>query len=197
MKLQSVTLWAAACFCWCGCQSARDVSLTGRLWQERDYVVPAPSPHLALLRTAQGILVQYDASFERNGDLRRQAYYLEPNVQRIAAGQKPVFTEASKAGALNLISIFSQPPTNGPQPELYAVCTSNQCQFTVYRPGEAFGPCDLPVYKDQQETATQLALTPLAVTGDASIVAAIAGYLWVECVRGGSVTIPGPWPANH
>jgi hypothetical protein len=199
VKTRVVTLLvlaAAGCFCWCGCQSVSDVSLTGRLWQERDYVVPSPDPHLALAQTSQGILVQYDASYERDGDLRRRAYYLEPNLRRIATGQKPVFIDAAKAGTQTVIPIFPYFAANAPLPEMYAICSPNHSTFTVYRRGEVLGPCDLPVYKDQRETTAQMALTPLAAAGDASVVAAVAAYLWIES-RGGAATISGPWPRNH
>jgi hypothetical protein len=193
MKRHLATLLAAiGCSFWCGC----DYSITGRLWQERDYVVPAPNPHLALFQTAHGILVQYDASYERDGGFRRQAYYLEPNLKNTAARQKPILVDSAKAGPKTAILIFTSLAVNAVPPPLYAICSTNQSTFTLYRQAESLGPCELPVYKDRRETATQAALTPLAVTGDASIVGAVAGYLWVES-RGGSVTVPGPWPKDH
>jgi hypothetical protein len=171
-------LVAACCFCWCGCESVRDASFTGRLWHERDYVVPSSEPKLALSQTPQGILVQYDAEDERNGNIHRRAYYVEPNLKRIAAGHKPVFVNPAKAGPQTVIPILLRPPANEAAPELWAVCSSNFCTFTIYRRGQVLGPCDLPVFKDQRETATQVALTPLAVTGDASVVAACVAYIW-------------------
>lgn len=194
VKTRVVKLLAAVCcFCCCGCESVRDASLTGRLWRERDYVVPSPDPKLALSQTRQGILVQYDASNERNGDVHRRAYYLEPNLERVARGQKPIFADPAMAGPQTVIPIYPRPAADEPPPELYAVCPPNFCAFTIYRRGEVLGPCDLPVFKDQRETATQVALTPLAVTGDASIVAAVVGYVWVMCHASGTVD-GGWWP---
>jgi hypothetical protein len=193
MKTRVVNLLAAACcFCWCGCESVRDASLTGRLWNERDYIVPSPDPKLALSQTPHGILVQYDSSYERNGELHRRAYYLEPNLKRVAAGQKPVFVNPAKAGPQTVIPLFPCPATDKPPPELCAVCSSNFCTFTIYRRGQVLGPCDLPVFKDQRETATQVALTPLAVTGDASVVAAVAGFFWATCHSSGLADRPDP-----
>lgn len=171
-----------------------DYSITGQLWQERDYVTPAPNPHLALAQTALGILVQYDAYYERDGGLRRQAFYLEPNTKRMALGQKPIFIDPAKAGPQTGILLFTRLATNAVPPRLYAICSTNQCTFTLYREGEFFGPCDLPVYKDQRETAAQVALTPLTVTGDATIVGAVVGYWWMN---GRAETVEGPWPKNH
>lgn len=191
MKTRVVNLLAAVCcFCWCGCESVSDASFTGRLWRPGDYVEPSPLPKLVLSQTPQGILVQYDASYERNGALHRRAYYLEPNLNRVAAGQKPSFVNPAKAGPQTVIPIFLRLPADKPPPEWYAVCSSNFCTFTIYRRGQILGPCDLPSFKDEQETATKVALTPLAVTGDASVVAAAAGalggYLWVLMHTSGS-----------
>jgi hypothetical protein len=173
-------LAAASCFCCCGCESVREASFTGRLWQGQDYVAPAPDPKLALAQTPQGVLVEYDALYEHSGDLHRRAYYLAPNVKRVAAGQKPIFIDPAKAGLQTVIPIFPHSITNGSPPELYAVCTSNFCTFTIHHRGQVLGPSDLPVFKDQMETATQVALTPLAVTGDVSVVAVFAAYIWAE-----------------
>jgi hypothetical protein len=193
VKTQVVNLLAAVCcFCWCGCESVRDASFTGRLWHPEDYVEPAPDPKLALSQTPQGILVQYDASYEHNGALHRRAYYLEPNLNRVAAGQKPGFVNPAKAGPQTVIPIFLRSAADQPRPELCAVCSSNFCTFTIYRRGQVLGPCNLPVFKDQRETATQVALTPLAVTGDASVVAAVAGCLWVWLHTSGSADRPDP-----
>jgi len=161
--------------------------LTGRLWQERDYVVPSPIPNLALSQTPTGILVQYDAECERTSDWRRRAYYLEPNFKRVAAGQSPHFVNPAKAGAQAIIPVFERLPAGESKPELCAVCSSNFCTFTIYRRDEVMGPCDLPVFKDQRETAVQAALTPLAVIGDVSVVGYWTSYLWLQIFSGSRV----------
>ncbi len=171
--------------------------MTGTLWHERDFVVPSPNPKLALAQTPQGILVQYDAVYERNGDLRRRAYYAELNAKRVEAGQKPVFVDPAKAGPQTVIPIFLLPAADEPRPELYAVCSSNFCTFTIYRRGRVLGPCDLPVFKDQKQTAEQVALTPLAVAGDASIVAAVAGCVWAMVRYGVPVGCADACPPNN
>jgi len=180
VKTRIVKLLAAACcFCCCGCESVRDASFTSRLWQGEDYVAPSPDPKLAISRTSRGILVQYDALYEHNGNLHRRAYYLEPNLKRVATAQKPVFVDLARVGPQTAIPILPH-PTASASPECYAVCSSNLCTFTIYRGGKASGSYDLPVFKDVRGTATQVALTPLAVTGDVSVVAVFAAYIWAE-----------------
>jgi hypothetical protein len=173
-------LAAVCCFCCWGCESVREASFTSRLWQGQDYVAPAPDPKLAIFRTPQGILAQYDALYEHSGDLHRRAYYLEPNLKRVAAGQKPIFSDPAKTRTQTVIPILPRAAIGGVSPEWYAVCSSNFCAFTIYRQGKAVGSYELPVFKDQMETAAQVALTPLAVTGDVSVVAAVAAYFWAE-----------------
>jgi hypothetical protein len=137
--------------------------------------------------------VQYDASYERDGELHRRAYYLKPNLKRVAAGQKPVFVDPARAGPQTVIPIFPLAAADKPRPELCAVFSSNFCTFTIYRRGEVLGPFDLPVFKDPWETATQVAWTPLAVTGDASVVASVIGCLVVAAARDN----PDLWPLSR
>lgn len=163
-----VILAAVGCFCAGGC-------MTKSLWSERDYVVPSPVPNLSLSQTPRGILVQYDAEYERNGDIHRRAYLLEANMQRIAAGQKPAFVNPAKAGPQTPIPICVSRIASQHQFGLVAVCSTNFCTFSIYRGGKILGPCDLPVFKDREETVEQVALTPLTVAGDATVV---GGCVW-------------------
>jgi hypothetical protein len=185
-----ILLAVASCFCWCGCESVRDASLTARLWDGGNYVAPAPDPKLVLSQTPQGILVQYDALYEHNGDLHRRAYYVETNFKRVVAGQKPVFVDPAKAGPQTVIPIFPRPAVKEPRPELWAVC-SNYCTFTIYRQGVLLGPYDLPVFKDERETAAKVALTPLTATVDAAVAASVVGFVagCIWAMSRGDVTV--------
>jgi hypothetical protein len=151
--------------------------MTGKLWNEKDYVVPSPpDPKLALSQTSLGILAQYNASYERNGQVRRLAYLVEPNMERVGEGKKPVFVDPAKAGRPMVIPILSPPAAGEKRPDLYAVYWTNTFAFSIFCQGkEVLGPCGLPAFRDQRQKAEQLALTPLAVAGDASIVGACAG----------------------
>ena len=202
MKTQLLNLLAVvACFCWCGCESVRDVSFTARLWHDTDYVVPSPDPKFALSQTPHGILAQYDASYERDGKQRRFAYYVESNFERVAKGQKPVFVDAAKAGPQMVIPVLPRPAVGETEPELYGVYCSSFRTFSLYCRGqEVLGPCNLPVFKDRRETAAQFALTPLAVTADASVAGAavgvVAGSLWALGHAQGAASNPDGTASN-
>src|SRR6266496_4195126 len=86
----------------CGCETVRDYSVTYKVWNNeewRHFAGPAPSPHLAIFETANGddILVQYDEISDTNGRIRRRAYLLYPNLERIREGKRPDFVEPALA----------------------------------------------------------------------------------------------------
>jgi len=170
--------------------------MTKALWAERDYVVPSPIPHLVLSQTPRGILVQYDAECERTGDIHHRAYYLQSNLSRIAKGQKPLFVDPAKEGPERVIPILNSSEPGPHRAEFFAVCLTNGSTFTLYRGAKILGPCDLPVYKDGGETAKQVALTPLAVVGDASIVGALTAPIWASWFAVGAAANPDGTPAN-
>lgn len=198
MKTRLFNLLAvAACFGWCGC----DASLTGRLWQDEAYVAPLPDPKLELSQTSQGILAQYDASYDRTGKQRRFAYFVEPNLDRIARRQKPVFVDPAKAGPQTAIPILPPPTVGGKRPELFAVFSKDNFTFSIYCQGqEVVGPCPLPVFKDSRRTAAQVALTPLTATADAAVVGivagAVVGTVWGLGHNDGAALNPDGTPSN-
>lgn len=172
--------------------------MTAKLWQARDYVVPSPpDPKLTLSQTPHGILAQYDASYEHDGKVRRLAYYVEPNMERIGKRQKPVFVNPTKAGSQIIIPILAPAKAQEPKPQLYAVYLPNDSAFSIYCRGEeVLGPCELPVFKDPRLTAEQVALTPLTVVGDGSIVGACVGFFWALGHNDGAASNPDGSPSN-
>jgi len=163
--------------------------------------VPSPDPKFGLSQTPHGILAQYDASYQSDGKQRRFAYYVEPNFERVAKGKKPVFVDPAKAGPRIVIPVLSSPVVGEKQPELYAVYSSSLSAFSLYCRGqEVLGPCNLPVFKDRRQAAAQYALTPLAVTADASVVGAAAGVVvgsvWALGHSQGAASNPDGTPSN-
>ena len=174
----NVLLLTVICGCLlvCGCETVKDASLTGRLWNEHDFCVPSPQPKLTLLATTNDVLVEYDEERESDGTIRRRGYLLNVNVSAITSGHKPLFIKGESPHC-SPIPILNLPPSDQAKVALYAVSKStNGYPFTLHRDGRDFGPYDLPVYPDKRETATQVVLTPLTVTGDVSIVGAVVGY---------------------
>ena len=82
-----------------GCETAREYSLTCKLWTDPEksrFAEPASEPHLALYHdgSADQVLVTYDEHVESAADVRRRAFFLEANLERLAAKKKPKFVKA-------------------------------------------------------------------------------------------------------
>jgi len=175
-----------------GCETVEKYSLTYRVWDNDDwrkFSEPAPDPNLALFEgtTRADLLVQYDALSEKHSTVKRRAYYLHPNQERIAAGTKPKWVKPSVADGMKPIAVLPMggTVTNLP-PELpaYGVVSKEGRGFTLYCPTESEATFDLPVYAETSGTPTRIMLTPFAVAGDAVMVAAAAtvvGFLlWAQ-----------------
>ena len=172
-----------------GCETARDYSLTYKLWDNgglRSFDEPSPEPRLALFDFKNGndVLVQYDSVSDKHNGIERRAYFLQPNRARIEARKKPRFVNLSTVGGLKVIPVFSVETTNKPSLEPYAVVASDGRQFILYRGNDNPELCKLPVYEDASGNLKRTALTPLAVTGDTLMVGGVAAFvgfiLWVE-----------------
>ena len=174
------------------CQTVEDHSLTFRLWDNgelRKFSEPAPNPNLALFEATNhaDVLVQYDAFSEKHSTVKRQAYYLQRNEARVAAGKKPKWVNLAAADGMKPVLVLpTQNVHTNPPPELpaYAVVTREGRAFTLYRPTESEATFDLPVYPETSGTPTRIVLTPFAVAGDAVMVGAVAAVvvflLWVQ-----------------
>src|SRR5437867_7783899 len=92
-----------------GCDTVRDSSMTGRLWDAGgvNRCLPAPKPNAKLYWTAdhQDVLVTYDELREKNDAIRRRAFVFKANVRRLAHRKKPSLVEPAKIVARNLARI--------------------------------------------------------------------------------------------
>jgi hypothetical protein len=73
---------------------------------------------------------------------------------------------------------------------LCAVVATNKQSFTFYQAGRALDSHDLPVYDDGKGPVEKIALTPLAVAADLTVVGGILGYIYLESVA----NEPVAWP---
>jgi hypothetical protein len=168
-----------------GCETVRDYSLTGKLWDTDDFrrwSEPAPNPNLALFETQarDDVLAQYDAFSEKHSVVKRQAYQLRSNRARVAAGKKPALLDPAVPEGASPIPVLDQklagtnPPPQLPQ---YAVTANQGREFTLRRlagPEETF---QLPVYAETSGAFTRGVLTPFAVVGDTVMVGAVASVV--------------------
>ena len=153
---------------------------TNALWNKTDldaWNEPAQNSdvHLFDARHKKDFLVVYNEYSERHDSVRPRAYFLNRNEDRVAQGRKPHFVSARLSRELPPVPIFqtvTEADTNFP-PTIYAVISSNQQSFTIYSSGEK-NDYGLAVYNDGRAQKIRIALTPVAVTADLTI---IGGYL--------------------
>jgi hypothetical protein len=189
-----------------GCETVEKYSLTHKLWATSDlsrYSEPAPNVNLALFDAADhhDVLVQYDAMSDKHCAIKRRAYFLEPNRQRVPTAQKPLFVDPATATGLRPIPLESavdHGPTNAPSSTDYARLAKEGREFTLHRSGATPETFELPVYLENPGTCARVALTPFAVAGDAVMVGGVAAVVglvgWLTIGAPGLPPPPPPHP---
>ncbi len=187
----SASLAAAFLLSMTGCETAKDYSLTYRLWSSgemRRFYEPASPPRLELFHDLKhsDVLAVYDEAHEIRTTTRRRAYFVNRNRVRVEAGRKPRFVNPERARSLPPIAL-AQPaaPALADSAAIHAVMISTHGQqFTL---SGDFGGHDyrLPVYPDRSGGAGRVLLSPFAVAGDVIMVGIVAGVLAAYAYAGG------------
>jgi hypothetical protein len=121
------------------------------------------------------LLVVYEEYSERHDSLRTRAYWLQANAQRIEQRQRPDFVSVHAARGLAPVPVFTNAPVETPSTG-YALLSTNH-YFLLIRVGDQRdGSHLLPVYNDGVGQSARIALTPVTVVADATIVGGIIGY---------------------
>jgi len=163
---------------------------THYLWMDSDvagYRDPMPTNHLTLFdaQDRRDVLATYDEGASRRGKHKRRAYYVFENRQRTEAEKKPSFVNLSLSNGLTAIPIsdFAAGPTNAGR--LHAIEGEKLYRFTlISQSGESLGEFVLPTYRNRLGTANCVALTPITLVVDATVIgtilAAAAGWLYAR-----------------
>ena len=127
-------------------------------------------------------LVVYDEYSERGDSTRTRAYFLNQNQKRIEQRRRPDFVSTNSLRGLKPVPILPAAnfPETNPLPALYVVAETNNLSFTLYDRRRAIGSYDMPVYNDGQARVARIALTPVTVVADLTIVGGCLGY-WFIC----------------
>jgi hypothetical protein len=163
---------------------------TYAIWTNGDldaYKEPAPTPNVRLYESQKknDILVVYNEYSERNDSTHTRAYWLNKNENRVRDNHIPAFARKNSVDHLPLVPVFySLPEIPESNRNLYAVCNTNFDTLVLYSGNREINSFNLPVYKDRQGTVEKIALTPVAVTTDATVVSAEAAlfiaYAWAQ-----------------
>ena len=167
--------------------------VTSKVWEEGQFArfhEPARPPNLLLFHSDQrgDVLVEYDEWREGDESTRRRAYWLGQNTARLQVGRKPQFVPVQHGADLAPIPAVAAPLIHGEvAAERGCAVISNQT-FVLYTGENKMGAYELPVYRDASGRVKQVAITPLAVAADLTIV---GGFLfvwawssgWLNCVH--------------
>lgn len=125
------------------------------------------------------LLVVYDEYSERTDSVRPRAYFLDAERNRIRRGKQPHFVSTNLAGQFSPLPVYRVLPETSAvsSPPLYALYSTNTQSFTIYSNGAGMSSHRLPVYGDPVTRVERIALTPLAVTADLTIVGGLV-FLW-------------------
>ena len=170
---------------------------TNALWNKTDldaWNEPAQNADVRLFdaRHKKDFLVVYDEYSERHDSIYTRAYFLNQNQKGVAQGQKPHFINARLSHKLPPVPIFQALPesnTNFSQ-TIYAVISTNKQSFSIYS-GKEKTDYSLAVYNDGRGQIYRIALTPVAVTADLTIVGGFLGcwFIYALAESGYSVTV--------
>jgi hypothetical protein len=137
--------------------------------------------HLFDAKQKNDLLVVYDEYSERSNKIHTRAYWLDENQSRVDQQRAPHFVNTGLTGHLPSVPVFYGSTSNGTDltPTFYAVVATNNESFTLYSGDREIGSHDLPVYNDGKGRVEKVALTPVAVTADLSIVGGYLGYYFL------------------
>ena len=145
----------------CGC-------MTSALWEPEaldGFNKPAREANVQVFRYDSDWLVQYDEVNEDSARVRRRAYTLYANDDRVRGHKSPHFVTGPVATGV----------------EARAVMSDNGREFTLYDGETTVGTYELPFYPKPSGRVKQILLTPLTVAVDATIASAVVvGYAWAH-----------------
>jgi hypothetical protein len=155
--------------CFSGCA-------TKALWEENRFArfhEPSVPPNFELFDGSDGkrALVFYNETRDTDAQKSRKAYWVSADVEPQSNPDKPKFVPLRATEKLQPLSTNVVAPLG-----LSAIPSTNGQSFTLYSNGKELWRYELPVYEDSSGPAKRVALTPLAVVCDLTIV---GGYLFL------------------
>jgi hypothetical protein len=163
-----------------------DGCVTKALWQNDELEACREPSSKTNLRLFQGhlptdVLVVYDECSERNNFVHTRAYWLKENQHLVEQHVRPHFASVDASRKLAPMPLLYEPINTGTYMPigLCAVVATNGQSFSLYADSQIIGSHSLPVYNDGKGRKEKIALTPLAVTADATIVGGFIAYLYL------------------
>lgn len=166
--------------------------VTHALWTKSaldNWNEPAPENHLHLFAAGspKDFLIVYDEHEGRHDDIRTRAFFLDANLDRLAEKHAPHFVSTNRECGLSPVPVFRVSASCGTNQlhGLFAVSDPASESFTLYFADGGSDVYHLPVYNDGTGKLKRVALTPLTVTADLTVIGGVVG-LWYVAAMGGS-----------
>jgi hypothetical protein len=156
---------------------------TSKVWQEGQFArfhEPARPSNLRLFDSNQrgDVLVEYDEWRDGDEKIRRRAYWLTENTARLQAHRNPRFVRPQHDADLSPIPVMEAERVNGDASAGHRCGMISNQEFVLYSSQTKMGTYELPVYADASGRVKQVAITPIAVAADLTIVGGVL-FLWV------------------
>lgn len=173
-----------------GCEATRECSLTYKLWDNRTFSQfnePSTSGNVQIFQAAPGgnLLVAYDEISEKNDRVHRRAFFLNANLAKLEARQKPRFVNPRKCANLDelpLVQASANASNAAPASLAAPVLSADGQQLTFFNVEHQQVTIELPTYETSGGPVLRVLVTPLAVTGDVVMVGVVVGvvaaYAW-------------------
>jgi hypothetical protein len=165
---------------------------TRALWNNGNleaFKEPASNVSLRLFdaKRQNDLLVVYDEYSERSDKIHTRAYWLNENEMLVNQRRAPHFVNTNLMRNLPSVPVFyaSAPSKTNLTRIFYAIVATNQQSFTFYSGNREISSYDLPFYNDGKGRVEKIALTPVAVTADLTIV---GGYVFLWAWSAGWLT---------
>jgi hypothetical protein len=174
-----------------GCESLRDHSLTGQLWNG-DYVIthrePAINANIRLFDNPDhtDVLVLYTERRESNGATRPRAYFLLANRYIVEGLKQPRFENTNLCKTLDPVP-FLAPGVAPPKthPRAWGQLDEDAKRFTLNWDGKELGPFRLPSYPSKSSEVERLLLTPGTVLVDGTVAGVVIATFLAYCYAAG------------
>jgi hypothetical protein len=159
---------------------------TNALWEEGTFArfhEPATPSKLELFENAKEkkMLIVYEEGNDENSAVHLRAYWTDPLASPPINSFRPKFVSPKNAKGLAQIPIGAAAVPTG-----YSATLTNETHaFLLFKDASNVGFFDLPVYADASGRAKQIALTPLAVVADLTILGGFV-FIWYWAGRAGA-----------
>ncbi len=156
---------------------------TSKVWEAGQFArfhEPAKPSNLRLFDSSQrgDVLVEYDEWRDGDEKIRRRAYWLAENTARLQAQRNPRFVTAQHDADLSPIPEIEARPVDGDVSNGHHCAIISNQDFVLYSGQTKIGSYELPVYADASGRVKQVAITPIAVAADLTIVGGVL-FVWV------------------